>query len=244
MGASGTNTGLHKPTLLCVDDNETALNVRKMVLESAGYTVLVASDSATAMEVFSSSAVDMVVSDHLLQGCTGIELAAAMKKLKPDVPMVIISGLVDAPEGIEHADLFICKGDSPPQVLQKISDLLEKSRCQASPSKKYELAEAFEMAAEASGDSKFELRLYVAGETPKSLRAIANVRRICEEHLAGQYELEVVDLSQNPVLAKGEQIVAVPTLIKKLPIPLRKLIGDMADADSILVGLGLATKTI
>ena len=95
-----------------------------MVLESAGYTVLIAIDSAAAMEIISSSVVDMVVSDHFLQDGTGIELAAAMRKLKPDVPIAIISGLVEAPEGIEHADLFISKTDSPPEVLQKISELL------------------------------------------------------------------------------------------------------------------------
>ncbi len=106
----------------------------------------------------------------------------------------------------------------------------------------YQLAEvAFEVATES--DSMFELRLYVAGMKPKSLRAITNVRRICEEHLAGRYELEVVDLYQNPILAKGDQIVAVPTLIKKLPAPLQKLIGDMSDDDSILVGLDLRPKT-
>jgi circadian clock protein KaiB len=100
------------------------------------------------------------------------------------------------------------------------------------------------MAVNSTGDSKFELRLYVAGTNSKSSRAIANVRRICEERLAGRYELEVVDLHQNPHLAKGEQIVAVPTLIKKLPVPLQKLIGDMSDADSVLVGLDLRPKTV
>ena len=117
---------LRKPTILCVDDNETALYVRKLVLESAGYSVLAASDSATAMELFSSSAVDLVVSDHFLQNTTGTELAAAMKKLKPEVPIVIISGLVEEPEGMEHVDLFISKVDSPPQVLRKISELLKR----------------------------------------------------------------------------------------------------------------------
>ncbi len=95
-----------------------------MLLERAGYEVLAASDSATAMEIFSSSEVDVVVSDYLLKDGTGIELAFAMKKLKPDVPIAIISGLLEAPEGIEHADLFISKTDSPPEVLQKISELL------------------------------------------------------------------------------------------------------------------------
>lgn len=84
---------------------------------------------------------------------------------------------------------------------------------------------------------KYILRLYVAGPGMKSSRALANVRKICEEHLAGRYELEVIDLYKNPVLAKGEQIVAVPTLIKALPQPLRKFIGDMSDVDRVLVGL-------
>jgi CheY-like chemotaxis protein len=117
-------TESRKPTLLCVDDNQTALHVRKLVLESAGYAVLVASDFATAMEIFSSSAVDLVLSDHVMEDGSGTELAAVMKRLKPDVPIAIISGLVEAPEGIEHADLFISKTDSPPEVLQKISELL------------------------------------------------------------------------------------------------------------------------
>ena len=114
-----------KPTLLCVDDNQAALQVRKLVLESAGYSVLAASDSATAMELFSSSAIDLVVSDQFLQDTTGTELATAMKKLKPKVPIVIISGALEPPDGMEHVDLFICKADSPPEILQKISDLLD-----------------------------------------------------------------------------------------------------------------------
>ncbi len=120
-------TATDQATLLCVDDNKLALEVRKLLLESAGYSVLAASDSATAMELFSSSSVDLVVSDHLLRGDTGTALAAAMKKLKPQVPIVIMSGLVDAPEGMEHADLFISKADSPPEVLRKISELV--ARC-------------------------------------------------------------------------------------------------------------------
>ena len=118
--------GVCKPTLLCVDDNQTALHVRKMVLETAGYSVLVASDPVTAMELFSKSEVDLVISDHFLQGSTGTELAAEMKRLKPDVPIAIISGALEPPDGMEHADLFICKTDSPPEVLRKISELLNR----------------------------------------------------------------------------------------------------------------------
>ena len=117
-------TETRKPTLLCIDDNQTVLHFRKMLLESVGYAVLVASDSVTAIELFSSSAVDMVVSDHVLDDGSGTELAAVMKRLKPDVPIAIISGLVEAPERIEHADLFISKTDSPPEIFQKIARLL------------------------------------------------------------------------------------------------------------------------
>ena len=86
------------------------------------------------------------------------------------------------------------------------------------------------------------LRLYVAGQTPNSVRAIENIKRICEEFLKGRYDLEVIDIYQQPVLAKGEQIIAVPTLIKKLPLPLRKFIGDMSATERILVGLDLRPK--
>jgi len=100
-------------TILCVDDNETALKFRKLVLELAGYSVLTASDSAAAMQLFNSSTVDMVLSDHLLQGTTGTGLAAEMKRSKPTIPIVIVSGLVEQPEGMEQADLFIWKGEAP-----------------------------------------------------------------------------------------------------------------------------------
>ena len=83
------------------------------------------------------------------------------------------------------------------------------------------------------------LRLYVAGQTPKSVAALANLRRICEEHLAGEYTIEVVDLLENPQLAQGDQIVAIPTLVRKLPEPMRKIIGDLSNTERVLVGLDL-----
>jgi len=86
---------------------------------------------------------------------------------------------------------------------------------------------------------KYILRLYVSGATDKSARAIENIRRICEEHLKGRYELEVTDIYQHPEKARSEQIIAAPTLIKKLPLPLRKFIGDLSDSERILVGLEL-----
>jgi circadian clock protein KaiB len=88
-------------------------------------------------------------------------------------------------------------------------------------------------------DVSYVLRLYIIGTTPQSMRAVANIRRICEEHLKGHYELEVIDLSQRPTLAEGEQIIATPTLIKKLPLPLRRFIGDLSQTDRILLGLDL-----
>ncbi len=83
------------------------------------------------------------------------------------------------------------------------------------------------------------LRLYVAGQTPRSVAAFANLKKICEEHLAGQYEIEVVDLLLNPQLAAGDQILAVPTLVRKLPEPVRKIIGDLSNKERVLVGLDL-----
>lgn len=83
------------------------------------------------------------------------------------------------------------------------------------------------------------LVLYVAGQTPKSLAAISNLRRICEENLPGQYEVEVIDLKQNPRLAKEHSIVAIPTLVRELPVPIRKIIGDLSDKEQVLVNLKL-----
>ncbi len=88
-------------------------------------------------------------------------------------------------------------------------------------------------------DAKYVLRLYVTGTTGKSMRAIQNVRRICEAHLRGVYDLEVVDIYKNLPLARGDQIIAAPTLIKRLPVPLRRLIGDMSDERRVLVGLDI-----
>ena len=91
--------------------------------------------------------------------------------------------------------------------------------------------------------AKWELRLYVAGQTPKSLLAFANLRRICEEHLAGEYHIEVIDLMKNPQLAKGDQILALPTLVRKLPEPVRKIIGDLSNTERVLVELDLRART-
>ncbi len=85
----------------------------------------------------------------------------------------------------------------------------------------------------------WELRLYVAGRSPRSVAAFANLRKICDEHLKGQYRIEVIDLVKNPTLARGDQILAVPTLVRKLPVPVRKIIGDLSDTERVLVGLDL-----
>ncbi len=85
----------------------------------------------------------------------------------------------------------------------------------------------------------FLLRLYVAGQTPKCMRAFANLKKICEEHLVGRYHIEMVDLLQNPQLARGDQILAVPTLVRRLPEPIKKIIGDLSNTERVLVGLDL-----
>jgi len=88
----------------------------------------------------------------------------------------------------------------------------------------------------------WELRLYVAGQTPKSVAAIGNLRRFCEEHLAGKYRIEVVDLVPNPQLARTDQILAIPTLVRRLPVPMRKIIGDLSNSERVLMGLELRPR--
>ena len=85
----------------------------------------------------------------------------------------------------------------------------------------------------------WQLRLYVAGQTPKSLAAFSNLKKICENHLKGRYRIEVIDLVERPQLSRGDQIVALPTLVRKLPVPVRKIIGDLSDTERVLVGLDL-----
>jgi len=101
---------------------------------------------------------------------------------------------------------------------------------------------SFERVLKKSLKEKYVLRLYVTGMTPKSTRAIQNIKKICDEDLKGRCDLEVIDIYQRPMLAQGEQIIATPTLVKKLPLPLRRFIGDMADTERIVLGLDLRPK--
>jgi circadian clock protein KaiB len=96
--------------------------------------------------------------------------------------------------------------------------------------------------ANASPEEHWELRLYVAGQTPKSLAAFNNLKKICETHMAGRYTIELIDLVQNPQLARRDQILAIPTLIRKLPEPIRKIIGDLSNTEKVLVGLELLPR--
>ncbi len=96
-----------------------------------------------------------------------------------------------------------------------------------------------EGASKAGVDKAWDLRLYVAGQSPKSIRAFTNLKKICEQHMAGRYHIEVIDLLKNPQLAAGDQILAVPTLVRKLPVPIKQIIGDLSNEDRTLVGLDL-----
>ena len=93
-----------------------------------------------------------------------------------------------------------------------------------------------------SEPAEWNLRLYVAGQTPRSLSAFKNLKEICEEYLKGQYHIEVVDLMENPTLARGDQILAIPTLVRKLPQPIRKIIGDLSNTERVLVGLDIQPR--
>jgi len=108
--------------------------------------------------------------------------------------------------------------------------------------KRNDAVESFERAVQELGTEHYVLRLYVTGTTPKSMRAIENIKKICEEHLEGRYELEVIDIYQKPALAIGEEIIAVPTLVKKLPLPLRRVIGDLSATVQVHFGMDVKPK--
>lgn len=95
-----------------------------------------------------------------------------------------------------------------------------------------------------SNHVKWNLRLYVAGQTPKSVTAFANLQKICEQHMPGEYHIEVIDLLKNPHLAKGDQILAIPTLVRKLPAPIRKIIGNLSNTERVLVGLEIRERVV
>jgi circadian clock protein KaiB len=96
-----------------------------------------------------------------------------------------------------------------------------------------------QVGSEGQDQERFELRLYLAGQSPKSVQAIENLRRFCEEYLPGRYHVELIDLVEHPKLARGDEIIAVPTLVRRLPEPLRKILGDLSDTEQVLVGLQL-----
>ena len=102
-------------------------------------------------------------------------------------------------------------------------------------------AKASSRTVKAAGGPQYRLRLYVAGQTPRSLQALSNLKRICEEHLSGKYRVEVIDLLQKPQLAAGDQILAIPTLVRAIPKPARKIIGDLSNTEKVLVGLDVRT---
>ncbi len=98
------------------------------------------------------------------------------------------------------------------------------------------------MTEQSAEQEQWLLCLYVAGQTPKSLTAFANLERVCEEHLRGQYQIEVIDLAQNPQQARADEVVVIPTLVRKLPPPLRRIIGDLSNTERVLVGLELTAR--
>jgi len=93
-----------------------------------------------------------------------------------------------------------------------------------------------------AADDTYDLRLYIAGKTPKAVRAFANLQKICNEHLAGRFSIEVIDLVENPALGRGDQILALPTLVRRLPAPIKKIIGDLSNTERVLVGLDLRPR--
>jgi CheY-like chemotaxis protein len=116
------------PTVLCIDNETDALTLRQLLLEQAGYKVLSATNALSALQLFKSQTIDLVISDHLLPDLTGAEVTRRMKLERPFVPMMLFSGVPDIPQGSEHADLFVSKADGPAELLIKVADLLRHNR--------------------------------------------------------------------------------------------------------------------
>ncbi len=117
-----------RPVILCIDDAEVALRIRKLLLSSAGYEVLTAPSGEEGLELFRQNLVDMVIADHFLSDKTGVEIAAEMKDIKPEVPILIVSAAAEAPKGLEFADGFLSKGEGPDALLDSIARLLHEKR--------------------------------------------------------------------------------------------------------------------
>lgn len=123
-----TASDAKRPLILCIDDAEVALRVRKLLLSSAGYEVLTAPSGEEGLELFRQNSVDMVIADHFLSDKSGTEIAAEMKAIKPEVPILIVSAASEAPKGMEFADGFLSKGDGPDALLDSIAKLLHENR--------------------------------------------------------------------------------------------------------------------
>ena len=122
-----STTATSPPLILCIDDAEVALRVRKLLLTSAGYRVLTAGSGEEGLEAFKANPVEMVIADHFLSNKSGSEIAAEMKQLKPEVPILIVSAAAEAPSGLEFTDGFLSKGEGPDALLEAIAQLLGKS---------------------------------------------------------------------------------------------------------------------
>jgi len=122
-----TATAISHPLVLCIDDAEVALRVRKLLLANAGYRVLTAASGEEGLELFRENPVDLVIADHFLSNKSGAEIAAEMKELKPKVPILIVSAAAEAPAGLEFSDGFLSKGEGPDALLEAIAGLLDRS---------------------------------------------------------------------------------------------------------------------
>jgi CheY-like chemotaxis protein len=126
MNSASSSTAAHLPLILCIDDDDISLRVRKLLLASAGFNVVTASSGEDGLELFKTNLIELVIADHFLSDRTGTEIAKEMKKLKPEVPILILSAAAEKPDGLEFANGFVAKGEPPQLVLDTIAHLLAK----------------------------------------------------------------------------------------------------------------------
>ena len=221
--------------ILVVDDDAAVRSAFKFALEDTPCQLVVASDGEDGLAKFKAGSFALVITDLKMLNMNGMELIDAIRKLDSQVPLRIITAfaeefLTEIEQSVQAGGNFelIRKPLERNDIRDIVASLLEMDFDPPRPDDDAALLSA-----------RYHLRLYITGETTHSNLALVNAKRICEEELKHQYTLEVINIFKNPQLAAADQIIATPTLIKKLPAPIQRIIGDLSNKEKVLMGLDL-----
>lgn len=221
--------------ILVVDDSAAVRSAFEFALDETPCQIVTASDGEEGLAKFKEGRFDLVITDLKMPGMNGIELIDEIRKLDTEVPLRVITAF--AQEFLKELEQAVQEGRN----FDLIRKPLERDDIRAIVSAVFEmdLDQPEPDEAAASESEKYHLRLYVTGETASSLLVLDNIKKICEEEFAGRYTLDVHDIFKNPHLAADDRIIATPTLVKTLPSPIRKIIGDLSNKEKVLLGLDI-----